>query len=269
MADAEEGDVNSTEMPPKTLTHRIATGFGLARSLLIYRGLPWRRLALKRFYASLIKPGDLVFDIGAHAGNRTATVLALGARCISVEPQPAFARLLSALYGQNERVTLVICAVGSQPGTAKLNISSRHPTVSSLSMKWIEQVGSTRGFEQVRWDTRIDVPVTTLDALIEKHGAPAFCKIDVEGMEADILRGLSTAIPLIAVEYLPAAMDVAQECVERIEALGSYEYNYSSGESHAMISGEWLDSGALLAALSKAQSSGDIYARRISPAHSR
>ena len=98
----------------------------------------------------------------------------------------------------------------------------------------MNQVGSTQGFEQVRWDTQVEVPVTTLDALIEVYGVPAFCKIDVEGMETDILRGLSTPIPLIAVEYLPAAMDMAREGVELIEGLGGYEFNYSGGESHVM-----------------------------------
>lgn len=239
----------------------LSTGIGLLRSVLIYRALPWRRRALKRFYGSLIGSGDLVFDIGAHAGNRTATALALGARCVSVEPQPAFARLLAAAYGNNGRVTLVESAVGSSAGTAVLNVSSRHPTVSSLSSDWMARVGQARGFEHVRWDTQVEVPVTTLDALIAQHGIPDFCKIDVEGMEVDILRGLSAAVPLIAVEYLPAALDIARDCTDRIACLGDYEFNYSPGESHAMASASWMDAETLHQRLHRCDDSGDLYAR--------
>ena len=41
-----------------------------------------------------VKPGDLVFDIGAHLGNRTRAFVALGCRVVAVEPQPHVARML-------------------------------------------------------------------------------------------------------------------------------------------------------------------------------
>ena len=70
-------------------------------------------------------------------------------------------------------------------------------------------------------DSKVQISVTTLDALIDEFGAPAFCKIDVEGMEAEILQGLSSALPLIAFEYVPAALPIAQACLDRLCAIGS------------------------------------------------
>ena len=244
----------------------IATFAGLLRSVLIYRALPWRRRALRRFYGELIEPGALTFDIGAHAGNRTATLLSLGARCVCLEPQPAFAGLLQRLYGNHRDVTLVVAAVGRTTGTATLNISTRHPTVSTLSRTWIDQVSRSDGFRQVRWDQQIEVPVTTLDRLIDEHGMPAFCKIDVEGMEAEILHGLHRAIPLLAVEYLSAAMPIATACVHRLGELGDYVFNYTTGEHHALVLHDWVDGASLLAILADTTSgsgaeSGDLYAR--------
>lgn len=238
--------------------------WGLARSVLIYHALPWRRRALARFYDSLIGPSSLAFDVGAHVGNRTRTLVALGARCVAIEPQPLFARFLARLFRGDARVTLVTAAVGRAPGRARLAISRRHPTVSTLSNDWIERVGGTSGFERVRWDATVEVPVTTLDALIDEHGMPDFCKIDVEGHEAEILEGLSRPIPLIALEYLPAALDVAERCVARLERLGRYRYNLSIGESHRLALARWVDAEALGAALAKAVAdgrSGDLYAR--------
>ncbi len=241
---------------------------GLLRSLLIYYGMPWRRRSLARFYSDLIPEGALVFDIGAHVGSRTKSLLANGARCVAIEPQPAFARLLHSLFANNERVTLVIDAVGREPGEAKLHVSSRHPTVSTLSADWVSRVGTTAGFEAVNWDQQVTVNVTTLDALISEHGLPAFCKIDVEGMEAEILAGVNVAIPIVAVEYIPATIDIALACIDRLEALGNYQYNLSIGESHAMHFTEWRDACEMIKELQRIAScevkSGDLYARLVS-----
>jgi hypothetical protein len=109
------------------------------------------------------------------------------------------------------------------------------------------------------------VTVTTLDTLIEQHGIPAFCKIDVEGMEAEILAGLNVAIPIVAVEYIPATIDIAIDCINRLERLGPYQYNLSSGESHTMSFERWLDATEIKTQLqsiaSSSTTSGDLYAR--------
>ena len=216
----------------------VAAALGLARSVAIYHGQPWRTRALRRFYAGFVGPGDLAFDIGAHVGNRTRVLQRLGARVVALEPQPLFHRFL-ALTLPRERVVLRAEAVGATPGRLTLNISSRHPTVSTLSPAWIEAVAPTDGFAAVRWDKQVEVPVTTLDRLIEAHGLPRFVKIDVEGMEAEILAGLSQPVPVVAFEYLPAALSVAEQCIERLAALGPYRFNRAEGEYHAFL-GDWL-----------------------------
>src|SRR5205814_1872902 len=49
---------------------------GLARSLAIYHAIPRRQRRMRRLYADFVTRGDLVPDVGAHAGNRTRAVLA-------------------------------------------------------------------------------------------------------------------------------------------------------------------------------------------------
>ena len=78
---------------------------------------------------------------------------------------------------------LLTKAVGAKEGRGKLLVSQAHPTVSSLSEEWVEEVGASSSFSSVRWDRGEIVEVTTLDILIEEFGIPSFCKLDVEGFE--------------------------------------------------------------------------------------
>ena len=56
--------------------------------------------------------GDLVFDIGAHVGDRIAAFRRLGARVVAVEPQPALVKTLKLLYGRDRAVAIEPVAVG-------------------------------------------------------------------------------------------------------------------------------------------------------------
>ncbi|KGM30499.1 FkbM family methyltransferase [Inquilinus limosus] len=242
----------------------ISRAAGIARSLAIYRGIPGRSARFRRFFSALIRPGDLCFDIGAHVGNRSLCWAGLGARVVAVEPQPDLARLLRRSFRHQPSITLVESAVGAAPGTATLHLSSRNPTVASLSQDWIETVSRADGFSSIRWDRRAEVPVTTLDALIERFGPPAFCKIDVEGFEAEVLAGLSRPLPCLSVEYVPAALPATLAALDRIEALGDCRFQVSVGETGRFLWPNWREGHevrAWLLTLSPEDRSGDIYAR--------
>ena len=237
---------------------------GLWRSLVIYYA-PGRLRRLRRFYASLIRPGDLCFDIGAHVGNRVAAWTRLGARVVAVEPQSHLMGWLRRRYGRTPGVTFIEAAVGAAEGAATLRLDPRNPTVASLSPDWIATVGRDVAFSRVQWRAAEPVRLTTLDALIAAHGRPALCKIDVEGFEAEVLRGLSQPLPLVSFEYVPAAIEVAYDCLARLVALGEYEFNWFPGESHRWASPVWLagrEMAARLDELAAGRVSGDIFARK-------
>lgn len=247
-----------------TFWNRCARRLGLWRSVLMYHAIPLRRRRLTRFYASFVRPGDLCFDIGAHVGSRLRAWLPLGARIVAVEPQPHCMALLRRWFGDHPSITLIEQAVGAAPGVAELFVSARTPTVSSLSPVWIAAVRPERGFDGVRWDYAVSVPVTTLDRLIVAHGLPAFCKIDVEGYELDVLKGLTQPIRALSFEYLRANLDAARACVAVLAALGPYEFNGSVGEAQRLRSPAWLDADACLTwlnTLARLGDSGDLYAR--------
>lgn len=243
---------------------RLRRAVGLARSLLVYHAIPGRQRRLRSLYRRFVSAGDLVFDLGAHVGNRTRAFSALGCRVIALEPQPQCVRVLRTLFARSHGVTVVEPAVGAAGGPVRLTLNERHPTLTTAADDWREERRRDPRFANVRWDHAVTVDSTTLDRLIERFGEPAFVKIDVEGGEPDVLAGLGRPLAGLSFEYLPGALAAVRACVERLTELGAYRYNWSPGESFELASDEWLSGEGLAAALStgRAQrSSGDIYAR--------
>ena len=127
---------------------------------------------MDRLYGSFVRSGDLVFDVGAHVGDRVASFRRLGARVVAVEPQPAMVRALRLLYGRSESVAIEAVAVGREPGRARMLINADNPTVSTVSPAFVEAARDAPGWETQRWNETIDIEVTTLDALIARTRCP-------------------------------------------------------------------------------------------------
>src|SRR6185312_16618509 len=107
----------------KVVLQTFRTVRGIARSLRIYYGDRPRAAAMDRLYSRFVQPGDLVFDIGAHVGDRVASFRRLGARVVAIEPQRAMAGVLRLLYGWSRSVTIEEMAVGREQGRASLMIN--------------------------------------------------------------------------------------------------------------------------------------------------
>jgi len=174
------------------------------------------------FFRSLIPANSLVFDVGANIGERSEALLKAGMSVVAIEPQPACAAEAIARCGGPD-FCLVHSAVGREDGNVTLYLSSVYHTMASMDPSWTEPHGS------------LVVPQSTLDSLVVKYGLPYYCKIDVEGYELEVLRGLTHRIPLISFEYHLSKIDQAYECIDHLDGY----FNISPAEKLELLFDEW------------------------------
>jgi FkbM family methyltransferase len=242
----------------------VKTRLGLLRSALVYTWRPCGRARRVRFYRRLVPPGVLCFDIGAHLGSCSRAFLGLGARVVAVEPQPACAAYLHRRWGRHPRFTLVAQAVGAESGAARLHVNRLNPAISTLAPSAWRAAMAKAAAGPERWDSGVEVEVTTLDRLIAAFGLPAFCKIEVEGYEAEALAGLSQPLAALSFGFISFEKERAVACLKRLAALGGYRFNWSFRERLRLERPGWVEAEAverMLAALGSRALSGDIYAR--------
>jgi FkbM family methyltransferase len=219
---------------------------------------------MRDFYRGFVEPGDMCLDIGANLGNRSRVFLQLGANVVAVEPQRYCARVLRAKFGRNHRFTLIENALGSSPGQAEMSLGDTH-TIATLSKDWRDRTIASGRWQPGEWTRTVKVEVTTLDRIIRHHGMPRFCKIDVEGFELEVLAGLSSPLESLSFEFtVPEENDKALACIDRLESLGRYSYNYSLAESMTLASREWVSAAEfrkIFAEMRQEGTWGDAYAR--------
>lgn len=249
-------------------TKRILEPLGLLpfarrvrKRLVTFRPKKIKRREVRRFYAQFVSKGDLVFDVGANMGDRAKVFLELGAKVVCVEPLVQCVEHLRKLFGSDERVTIVDKALGEKECTSSLMVCDDAHTLSTMSSKWASE---GRFAEDHKWSGKQDIAVTTLDALIRQYGIPRLCKVDVEGFEMQVLKGLSSPIPLVSFEFTREFLKDALECMTQLSSLGPTQFNCSLGESMRLTYGDWTtpqDLYAKLESMDDVALWGDIYAR--------
>ncbi|MBV6483972.1 MAG: hypothetical protein KFKLKKLM_00438 [Flavobacteriales bacterium] len=215
----------------------------------------------KKLYSQFVKPGSLCFDVGANVGNRTALFLELGANVVMVEPQK---ECYQALEKRFPNLPLVKKGLGEKESTEKLYVSDVS-LISSFSKSHVDMMQEDR-FKGANWDKTIDIEMTTLDNLIKQYGVPDFCKIDVEGYEFDVLKGLSQPVKAMSLEYIvPENKEVVLNCIKHLNKLGIIECNLSHGETMEFHLPTWKNGNEMEQYVQTQDfintSYGDIYVR--------
>lgn len=185
----------------------------------------------REFYFSFFDDNKLFFDVGANLGNRIEPIIFDKIQIVAIEPQKDCIKHLENKFG--DLITIEPVALGAKAGSTSSMHIANSSTVSSLSSKFIEKTKESGRFSEVSWDTDILVTLNTLDNLIDKHGVPGFIKIDVEGYENEVLKGLTRPVPALSIEYtLPELKEELIYCFNEIDRIynSNFYFNYAPGE---------------------------------------
>jgi len=203
------------------------------------------------------QPGDLIFDIGANIGQKTDVFLRLGARVTAVDPDRSNQEILRQNFHSyrlsRKPVTIVGKAVSDRNGVETMWVDEPGSGKNTLNPKWVEtlKVDSKRFGSTLQFGDKEEVETVTLEDLIRSHGRPFYIKIDVEGYEARVLRGLRSTVPYVSFEVnLPEFKPEAVQCAELLEGVGAGgQFNYTADCRDSLASPHWLSKEAFLKAL--------------------
>lgn len=175
--------------PAVLALRRVLRSTGLARplSLLLGRGGDYEHRFNAKLEAS-VRPSDCVWDVGANVGYYTTRFAALcgaGGRVYAFEPSPTnSARLRQAVDGL-ANVSAIETALSDNDGTI---FFEQGGDLLGATSRVVPSLGTSK--------TAASVPVMTGDSLVASGRAqpPNLMKIDVEGHELEVLRGLAVQL---------------------------------------------------------------------------
>jgi FkbM family methyltransferase len=245
-------------IPPTTFSERIKRAIFNPRQELkrviareLRKGEPELRLL-----PDLVDPKRAAVDVGANRGVWTHQMAALCPRVYAFEPNPKMFAILDAARPSNAEARQI--ALSDRTGMASLKVprsargfSNQH---ASLETNW----AGAMEFGVV------EVATARLDELgLEPVG---FIKIDVEGFELQVVKGLSQPIEMISLEYTPELTFNLKAAIEHLETLANYEFNLSWCESMVMSRSKWFDKEKLFQLMDSMVDEmylfGDIYIKK-------
>jgi FkbM family methyltransferase len=203
------------------------------------------------FYRNLLdgfRAGDLIFDIGANQGYKADIFLRLGATVVAVEPDETSLETLRQKFLnyrlRRKRVVIVNQAISDRVSTETMWIDTPGGAKNTLSKKWAETLrndeqrfGHRLGFGQLK-----EVETISIDQLIATQGVPFFVKIDVEGHELNVLRGMKRPVPYLSFEVnLPEFRREGLECIQMLENLApNGKFNYTPDCRQGLVLPRWV-----------------------------
>jgi FkbM family methyltransferase len=215
---------------------------------------------------TILNENDLVFDVGCNIGNKTAEYLMYNTKVIGFEPQPNCVKQLINRFKDSNNVIIEPIGLDAKKGESFIYEAS-HDTISSMSEEFINTVKKER-FNGYNWGNKIPIKVNKLDNMIRKYGKPKYIKIDVEGYELNVLKGLTYPIDVISIEFTPELCQTSIDCINYMESInGECIYNYGYREDKDFKFENWLSKNEMIEYISSIHDYnfefGDIYIKMI------
>jgi FkbM family methyltransferase len=210
-----------------------------------------RRAKEVEFYKNTLqgfRKGNLIFDIGANEGSKTDIFLRIGARVVAVDPDEGNQEVLRQRFLKyrlaRKNVDIEGKAASDNIAIKTMWIDAPGSAMNTLNPKWVQTLRN----DAKRFGQRFDfagekqVETVTLENLMATHGIPFFIKIDVEGHEPSVLRGLNRPVPYLSFEInLPEFKLEGLQCISILHELADDgQFNYAVDCERGLMLKSWM-----------------------------
>jgi FkbM family methyltransferase len=180
----------------------------------------------------------LIFDIGANRGTFTDVCLSrfTDLEIVTIEPNPELYEWLRNKYEKVNSVIVLPNVVSSVNDTLIDFYLADTDTISTAEMDWI---ASSRFSAESSWYGPIQIPSITIDSLVEKYGIPNLIKIDVEGYELEVLKGMTSKQKEICFEWAEEQYEKINQSCEHLKNIGYTEFGYIEGDDYLQKPNEY------------------------------
>lgn len=185
----------------------------------------------KIFLNSYPLKNALIFDVGANMGHKSIIFSKLAKKVVAFEPSKKLFNYLLKRF-ENSNVILYNYALGSCVSESDFYIVENNEAYNSLNKKHIKTTTTIRGIATMATVKHEKIHVEIIENFIQKFGVPKYIKIDVEGYEYEVIRGLKTPVPLLSFEAnLPEFLSESIQSINHLDLISSnkYRFNFATG----------------------------------------
>jgi len=194
----------------------------------------------KKFLKSHPAKNNLIFDVGANMGHKSIIFSRLAKKVVAFEPSEKLFDFLQKRFN-NSNVTLFNYALGNAVTDSDFYVVENNEAYNSLNKKHIETTTTSRGIATINTVKHKKVKVEVLENFIKKFGIPKYIKIDVEGYEYEVIKGLITPVPLLSFEVnLPEFLSESIQTINHLDLISSNKYRFNFATSNFFLNEKFI-----------------------------
>lgn len=179
----------------------------------------------------------MLFDIGANRGDATIAGLQLGHDVVALEPAPRIYAALVQNFIYNPRVIPLRLAVSDKSNERLDFYEAEEDGLSSLNKEWLTSDSMPYAGKPYR---TIQVTTITMDDLVLSYGKPDLIKVDVEGAEWSVFKGMTKHYGTLAFEWTDVTLGEHCAQLEYLESIGYTEVAPQFIVNHLEEPTEWF-----------------------------